>query len=157
MKMTRKAVSTVIIYAVLIFLGYLLGCLTQRIRQGNYKNVLYEKIDSLSTLNYLRDEKSLPYYNLTKDSVLGILPPETKRFDILSIYDGADVGLSYGAYNVFVEKVKNTKDTICVQKYYWNVPFSNMSKLYIVFELQKDSSWVAKSCAQWDSNRVYLD
>ena len=74
--MTRKAVSTVIIYAVLIFLGYLLGCLTQRIRQGNYKIVLYEKIDSLSTLNYLRDEKSLPYYNLTKDSVLGILPPQ---------------------------------------------------------------------------------
>lgn len=157
MKQSRSVVKALVCFMVLFGLGFLIGALVQNERHKKENYELYERLDSLARLSYYRDESSLPYLNVSKDSVLRMLPPETKRFDILCIYDGAEIGLSHGAYNFFVDKVKNTKDTVYVQEYYWDVPFSNMSKLYIVFELQKDSIWVAKSCAQWDTNMVNLD
>ena len=152
----RKKSFKLLVMAILVFIGFRIGMIVQRERDLDMVCIFQEDRDSFETLLKYRNESTLPYYNMNKDSVLRNLPKETWRDEVRCIYDGVMITDSHEAYYDTKRKLEGTNDTIYAQEYYWRVSFGEMTDLYIVFELQDDSTWVVKSCKQWNPEKIRM-
>lgn len=155
MKHSIKAtfsVFIIILIGLCVFIGILLSEL--RTMKNEWRDMCFRS-DSLENLSTLRiDEQSL-YYGQPKDVVLSMLP--TPRFHgDTNLTDGMYLDL-HGLYDKYFERLKGTNDTIKVEVCSWMFQDKDSTKLFIVFEQVGDSVWIATSCLEWASDRIYLD
>lgn len=108
----------------------------------------------------LLENEDLPYYNLSRDSILRLLPsPEDEKY----VYISRNNWLSEHDWLYYIREkyVHSDKDSILVNQMYWRIPaersriypYTNKSDLYIGF-IQKAGVWIAVYCVQWDPKVV---
>jgi len=112
------------------------------------------QVDSLTRLDWLREEEQLPYYGMKKEEVLALLPTTDYINSGIILYDGGIT--QWRLHYPYVERLRGTQDTIIVDTYYWKIPYHDRPDLFIVFEKQGEE-WIVSACVQWDSERVYID
>lgn len=114
------------------------------------------EIDSLKWAEVIREDEQLPYYGMKKEEVLALLPLP-KRTDIeIILYDNETILQWHWLYNPYKKRLAGTQDTIIVDQYYWYIPYHDRPDLFIVFE-KRGEEWIASTCVQWDSEKVYID
>lgn len=116
---------------------------------------MYFRCDSLEHLSILKIDEQSPYYGQPKDVVLSMLPTPKSHSDVC-LTDGMYLE-SHGLYDKYFERIKDTNDTIKVEVCSWRFPDKDSTRLFIVFEQDKDSVWTATSCLEWASDIIYLD
>lgn len=157
MRILKTSVFGLVILTLLI-VSFFLGRITKNNYLRNEYDDVIEKYNKLESFNYLREESDVRYYGLEKDSVLKMLPPEKWKTDTIKLFDSGQLESMHWSWNYYKERLKNSQDTVTLQKYYWELPeFVDLKNLYIIFELQSDSSWIAKSCVQWNPNTTEID
>lgn len=157
MKKLKIAVLGFVILTLLL-VSFFLGRTTKKNHLRNEFDDLIEKYNKLESFNYLREESDVRYYGLEKDSVLRMLPPAKWETDTIKLFDSGQLESMHWSWNYYKERLKNSRDTVTLQEYYWELPeFVDLQNLYIIFELQSDSSWIAKSCVQWNPNTTEID
>lgn len=114
----------------------------------------------LHSKQYSLEGKDLPYINLSKDSILQILPPPVSDYKSYVSRKNRryerDWRLRYFVQDT-TTYIHSDDDSILVNVMQWNIPrtaqyrvypYTDKPNLYIGFIL-KDSTWVAADCVQW--------
>ena len=116
------------------------------------------RIDSLKQMEYLRRNAQLPYFGKRKEDVLKMLPALADTCVSFTLFDNGNLSRKYSpwSYSSYVNRVKNTKDTLFLSVCYWKIPYSERPDLYIVFE-KIDTDWIVTSCTQYNSDIVQID
>lgn len=157
MKISKPVILGFAILALLI-MSFFLGSVSMKNHLENEFDDLIEQYNKLESFNYLREESDVRYYGLEKESVLRTLPPEKWKTDTIKLFDSDQLKSMHWAWNYYKERLKNAQDTLTLQEYYWELPeFVDLQNLYIIFELQTDSTWIAKSCVQWNPKTTQID
>lgn len=146
---------------VLILIGISVVCFIAGWRAKNVQ-IDYNygwQIDSLKQMEYLRRNAQLPYFGKRKEDVLKMLSPlEEDACVAFTLFDNGNLSRKYSpwGYSSYVNRVKNTKDTLFLTLCYWKIPYNERPDLYIVFE-KKDTNWIVTSCTQYNSDIVQID
>lgn len=99
---------------------------------------------------YLVEDEDCIWWHKSEDYVVEKLPTPLWYGEVKIKDDGEWTPPPYERY---LSKVKDTKDTITIHSYRWYNPFSNRTRIEVIFE-KVDSGWVATSCLEYDPNEV---
>ena len=144
----------------LVIAGIISGlCLGYFINESKYENKERNyiwTIDSLKEMEYIREDAQLPYFLKKKEDVLKMLPtPLTKDSKNFPFFDDGSLDKKHWVYFPYIDRVQNTKDTLWLCTYFWEIPFSERPELHIVFE-KTDTGWIATSCIQYNPEKVII-
>lgn len=104
----------------------------------------------LENNKYLIENEESMFWYTEEDSVKMILPIPVWSGEVTIKDDGNWVPPPYENY---YHRIKGTSDSITIRSYIWNNPFSNRSKVEIIFE-NIHGRWIATSCTEYDPKVV---
>lgn len=99
---------------------------------------------------FVVEDENCILWNISEDSAVTKLPPPLWHGDVKIIDDGSWTPPPYERY---LSKIKGTHDTLTIHPYRWYNPFSNRTKIEIIFE-NVDGRWIATSCLEYDPKEV---
>ena len=110
------------------------------------------EIDSLSMMQYVREDEQCLYFGKEEKEVVEKLPDPIYRHDVLFYNDSIDLNRLHILYYPYIDRIKNG-DSIHLHTYKWINPFNNKNIYYISFE-EIDDKWIATTCLEYDSMSI---
>lgn len=152
--MKRKIINIILLFLVCA-LSLVTIILLAEVRE--YKNMnkdLHFYKDSVSNLDFIRENEQLPYFRMELNKVLSMLPAPS---DTCTCRIVDDAQYDYYVTRPYYEKLIGTDDTILVKIYFWKFDMPQHSyKMWVSFQ-EIDSTWIATDCYCYDMQSVNVD